>query len=688
MLEAHLPFKCCVITTALLCNFSTLAQTAKDIEVISVTSRYWQESLLVTPQSVSTYLQNERYGDLRQLDIQTSNVRIEQSSVQSRIAMRGSSGYDTSLQQPVGIYVNDVALPLGGYQLPALFNMQRVEVIKGPAGDLYGRHSAAGLVKFVNQSPSNEFIASMKLSSGVTDGADGNQPSSVFIGKISGPVISDDSASAIAIRLERNNGPQLNLLNDSNNGGELTSRAIALGIDTQITDDTSLAWRSNLNRKESGKANMRYSTGSFSTPRFTTNYNTHTFEDTDSDIHSLRIDRQFADIRFSAITGITNYSNRFNADLDLTPAPIPASIMAMDDDMISQEFRWQTTESNAVRWLAGLYWYNEDTDIDFALGGSAMLPRAQRVTTIEQSGVAAFGQLDVTLNSLWQVTMGLRAERIKKVATQHFNGVISRDYSADLSHTVWLPKVSLSYALSEHDNLYFSYAKGYLPAGYNYASAQNVASFTYRDETTNNAEFGYKASLLDERLTIASSLFYIQTKDKQINDLTPGFVQIISNAAQASSRGVELDIKYHFTSQLSGFVNIGTMEAKADEYRVNTFNGTGFVMRNLKGNDLPMAPQFTYAAGLNYSSDSGWFANLAVSGSDDYYFDANNLLQQPSHTVVDLGLGYQFDQVSVALVADNVFDEEIHSRSVQTNAGIVVEDTRVRYIGLNVNVQW
>lgn len=683
-----LPFKLCALASALLCSLGALAQSSKDIEVISVTSRYWQEPLIKSPQSVTTYQQNERYGDLRQLDYRATNVRIEQSSVQTRIAMRGSSGYDTSLQQPVGIYFNDVALPLGGYQLPALFNLQQVEVIKGPAGDLYGRHSAAGLVKFVNQAPQETSAASLQLSSGMTDGGDGNQPSTVVMTKVTGPVVSDRSAASVALRFEESRGPQLNILNNANDGGELSNHSVAIGFEAQLGIKTSMTWRSNLNRNETGKASMRYLTGHFSTPRFITNYNTNTIEETDSDIHSMRIDHTFSDVVFTSITGGTHYSNAFTTDLDLTPAPIPPSIMALTDDMISQEFRWQSEQIDSVKWLAGVYFFKEDTDVDFALGGSAMLPRARRVTAIEQTGFAGFGQINISLDHQWQLTMGLRAERIKKDAKQTFNGVFNRDYMADLSHTVWLPKLSVSYALSSQDNLYFSYARGYLPAGFNYASAQNLESFTYRDESTDNVEFGYKAALLDEQLTIASSMFYIKTKDKQINDLMPGFVQIISNAAQASSYGVELDIDYRINSQLSTFVRVGTMNAKADEYKINVFNGTEFSTRDLKGNSLPMAPQFTYAVGIDYTNDNGWFAHLVVSGSDDYFFDANNRLKQPSSKVVDAGVGYHFESFSLSLVADNLFDEAIYNRSVQTNAGVVVEDTQARYVGLNLNVQW
>ncbi|WP_260260765.1 TonB-dependent receptor [Vibrio intestinalis] len=688
MILPRLPFALTAISSAfLVANIAQAEQSADETYV--VTARHWQEPTLLVPASVENMEIEERKASLETLEQQTSNVRVEQSSVQTRVAIRGSTGYDTSLQQPVGYYLDDIALPLGGTQLPVLFNLESVEVIKGPQGDLYGRHSEAGVVKLQSKSPTWQTSVTAQLSSGITDGANDYQPSNVLILRGSNTLITDTLAGSVAIRAEQTTGPQINLLDGNEEGGKQDNFSGAIGFDGVIGENTEWQWRSHISRQKLGKAQMRYLTGLAATERFTTNYNSDSFENRDSDIHSLRINRDWNGLTFTSITGGTLFKRDFSTDLDLTPAPIPSTEMDMQDEMLSQEFRLTNEpESQDLRWLAGLYLYQQDSDIDFTIGGSMMMPRSQRITHIEQSGIAGFGQLEWQFQPNWALTLGLRAEHINKSGKQQINGLFTSDYQADLDHTIWLPKASLSYQLSSLSQLYFTAAQGYLPAGYNYASAQNLASFTYDEEKSTNLELGYKALLLNNKLSLSGALFHIETKDKQITDLQPGFIQTISNAAQTTSYGFELAADYQWNQALNSFIRLGSMKTESDQYIVHSFNGSGFVANDLAGNELPLAPEFTYSLGLEYLTQQGWFARIIGSGSSEYYFDSANTLTHPSYFTLDAEIGYQFSQLSIAFNVDNAFDEHRYSRSVSTPTGIVVEDSHERYFGLTIKMDW
>ena len=682
------PFSLTAISSTILMANSALAEQHTD-ETYVVTARHWQEQSALVPASVESVDIDERKANLEPLESQSSHVRVEQSSVQTRIAIRGSSGYDTSLQQPVGYYLDDIVLPLGGTQLPVSFNIESVEIIKGPQGDLYGRHSQAGVVKLRSLSPSWQPSAMVQLSAGVTDGANGHKPSSVLVARGSNTLIDESLAGSIAIRAEQTKGPQTNQFNGSNDGGELGSISGVVGLDGFLEADTEWQWRSHIHQQKMGKAQMRYLTGAAATERFTTNYNSDSRENRNSDVHALRIDHHWEGLTVTSITGGTVFDRDFLTDLDLTPTPIPATELDMRDAMLSQELRLTNDpSSNGFRWLAGLYAYQQDSDIDFIIGGSMMMPRSQRITQIEQSGLAGFGQLEWQFQPNWALTFGLRAEHINKHGTQQFKGGSSSDYRADLGHTIWLPKASLSYRFTRQSQAYFSAAQGYVPAGYNYASAQNLASFTYREEKSTNLEVGYKALLLGDKLSLSAALFHIETKDKQITDLLPGFVQTISNAARTTSYGAEFGADYQWSQSIKGFTRMGTMKAQADQYVVHRFNGTGFVASDLAGNDLPLAPKFSYSLGLEYASQYGWFAKIVGSGSSEYYFDSANTLAHPSYFAVDTELGYQFSHLSIAFNVENAFDGLRYSRSVSTPAGIVVEDSHERYFGLTAKLDW
>ncbi|WP_087023164.1 TonB-dependent receptor [Thaumasiovibrio subtropicus] len=658
-------------------------------ETYIVTARHWQEPTLMIPASIDTVNVEDRKASPETLEQQVSNVRVEHSSVQTQVAIRGSTGYNTSLQQPVGYYLDDIALPLGGTQLPPLFNFESITVIKGPQGDLYGRHSQAGVIKLTSQSPDWQPRATAQLSSGITQGAKDDQPSHVLAVRGSNTLMDDVLAGSIAIRAEHTSGPQYNLFDDNKQSGKQENVAANISFDGIIGSNTQWQWRSHSSRLEMGKAQMRYLTGLAATPRFTTNYNSNSVEHRDTDIHSLRIDHDWQGLTLTSISGGTVFRRDFTTDLDLTPAPMPPTVMTLKDNMLSQELRLTNAPSSETfRWLVGAYLFQQDSDIDFTIGGSQMMPRTQRITAIAQSGIAAFGQVEWQLQPDWALTLGLRAERINKQGHQRFYSIAANQYQADLDHTIWLPKTSLRYQFSPTSQVYLSAAQGYLPAGFNYASAQNLASFTYDEETSTNIELGYKALLLKDRLQFSGAIFHITTQDKQITDLQPGFVQTISNAAKTTSYGAELSADYRWYNAISSFARLGAMTAEADQYIVHTFNGSGFVSQDLAGNDLPLAPALTYAVGIEYRPQQGWFARLVGSGSSKYYFDSANTLSHPSYFTLDAELGYQFSHASLALNIDNAFDELRYSRSVSTPQGVVVEDSHERYFGLTVKMDW
>lgn len=680
-----------LIALALLANYQPLLDATDDNEIILVTTRHWQEPVVDVPATTEIFNVESRLANLSRLDQQLTNVKIEASSVQTRVSIRGNLGYDSSLQQPIGFYVDNVALPLGGSQLPVLYNIAPVEVYKGPFGDLYGRHSEGGLIKVTSLAPTWETEGSYHFSSGVTDGANGHQPSSVIGLSVTTPLIKDQLATVMSLRYEKAQGTQVNQYNNEDDAGDLESIAGSIGFDIFLGTATEVTWRSHLSRQDSGKAGLRYLTGAAATPRYTINYDTQTFDNKDSDIHSLTLVNTQDDFTITATTGYTRYSNHFNADLDLTAYPVPATLMALKDDMLSQEIRLSSiedTKTSSSRWTLGVYLYDQDTDSDFTIGGSAMLARAQRITQITQQGQAIFGQIDWQVGANWTANLGMRYERVNKRGEQEFNSTQSANYQVSIDNSMWLPKASIHYQLDKDQNVYFAIASGYVPGGYNHTFAQNAASFTFDKETSINVELGYKAYLLNNQLLLTTAVFSSETQDKQIVDIQPGFITAISNAAKTSAKGAELNLNYQYSDNVSSFLHLGVMHATADEYLVTSYNGTGFVTNDLNGNRLTLSPDISYSLGVNYQTQSGWFGQLVVSGSGKYYFDAANQLPQSAYTVVDANIGYAFENIRLSLSIDNLTDEEIYSRSVSTSSGIVVEDTRARYLGLNLTGNW
>lgn len=690
-------------TTALVIStpsFFVHAAEEQATEAMTVTARLWEERPVDIPASVTvirnTQLQpgfnnsfeNGFENSFDNLDQYVSNVRIEDSSVQKRAVIRGSSSYDTGLLDPVAYYVDGVALPLGGNQLPPIFNVQQVEVVKGPQGALYGRHSESGVVKLKSLSPVFSPAFSLGVSSGVTDGANGKEASYVINVGASNTLVKDKVAGAIALRYEDTKGPFLNKARGDENGGAIDNWLLKTSIDAFISPQTKMAFRSHLERQDAGKSRLRFSNGLNATERFVTNNDIQGSDKKNSAIHSLIFDHRFGNLSFKSITGLTHFKREFQTDLDVTTAPVPATYYDLKDTMLSQEFRIESDWDKGYRWLSGVYLYKQDTDVDFSIGGTPMLRRSTRSTDIDQQGIAGFGQLEFALDDDWDLSIAARLENVKKRGKQTYRGLATQSYTADINSTQFLPKATLSYHINDDALVYASIAKGYTPGGFNYGSAQNLASFTFGAQTSQNLELGYKASLLSDKLNVGATLFQIKTKDKQIVDLMPGFVQSVSNAASAKSYGLELDADYRFSSHLSAYAQVGFMKASAEKYTTNVFRNGAFNAISLSGNALPLSPRVSYAAGLKYDRGQGVFGDLRVKGSGGYYFDAANTIKQAAYTQVDSQIGYHYGDASISLVGENIFDTKVVSRAVNTGMGTVVEDSSPRYFGVKFEVNW
>ncbi|MEM7565385.1 MAG: TonB-dependent receptor, partial [Pseudomonadota bacterium] len=232
----------------------------------------------------------------------------------------------------------------------------------------------------------------------------------------------------------------------------------------------------------------------------------------------------------------------------------------------------------------------------------------------------------------------------------------------------------------ERNLLYLSLAEGYLPGGYNYNTAGSDESLTFEAEHSRLLEIGWKNRHVGNRFTSAVYLYQTTTEDKQIVDLLPGFVQSVSNAGETESYGIEVELGYQVTSALTGYFNLGFQRTEAVEFVANNF-GT---RQNLSGNDLIYAPEHSYSAGLLYDRGLGWFANLHIRASDDYYFDSANMLEQSGFEIIDAEIGYRFKQASISLWFRNLTDEEVASRAINTPTGVVVEDTLPQTTGIKL----
>jgi iron complex outermembrane receptor protein len=200
---------------------------------------------------------------------------------------------------------------MGGIQLPALFNIQTVEVIKGPQGALYGRNSEAGVINVYSLSPDWQPSIATNIQFGVADGADSYAPAKTASVRVSNSLVDNYLAGSLALRYETNQGPFLNLADSDDEAGSLENLQLSSALEMQISPVSELYFRSYLAKNNKGKSQLRFSNGANKTERFVNNYDTDTFDNNTSYIHSLTFNYDMDDVRFVSVTDLTKFSRDF-----------------------------------------------------------------------------------------------------------------------------------------------------------------------------------------------------------------------------------------------------------------------------------------------------------------------------------------------------------------------------------------
>ncbi|WP_028293620.1 TonB-dependent receptor [Oceanobacter kriegii] len=679
-----------VMATSATQMWATTSDDAVIPEVV-VQARYWQEAPADVPDTVNVIDSEESDQGIAALAAFAPNVRIEDSSVQTRVVVRGSGGFDTGLYEPVAYYYDGVALPLGGSQLPALDNARQIELVKGPQGSLYGRNSEAGVIKVYSQQPSAQSHFQAQLNSGQLSGADGDAAHQLINLGASGELVADAIQGSIGLSWQDSQGPNLNEVTDDNESGSQDRRTLNAGLKFLTGSAGHVQFNTLMESRRDGKGRLRYDTGMMATDRYTTNYNTDSHDDRTSRIHSINVVQQLGNLKLEAVTGLTRFDRDFVQDLDLNAMASYYSELDLQDRMLSQEMRL-SSEQGDLKWLAGLYAFKEHTDVYFEQ--AAMVPQA-RTTDIKQRGVALFGQAELALTSALKVGFGLRGEKLTQQGdqTRLINGFES-SYGDDSKSTTWLPKVFASYALADDRSVYLSYAKGYMPGGYNYTGAGSADTLVYDKETSRNLEAGFKLASLDQRLNLQASVFHIATRDKQVTDVSQDFSFHTSNAASVVSQGAEVAAEYRFENDWSLKGQLGYLNTEAEDYEVSGLVNYNLVAQDYSGNDLPYAPKASYGLTAQYDPYYGFFASVNLHGSSEYYFDSANSIKQDGYRMIDADLGYRFTesqlgQLEVALVATNLTNEEVFERAVTVSGvGVAVEDKAPRYIGVRIGADF
>ncbi|WP_028766964.1 TonB-dependent receptor [Shewanella fidelis] len=639
-----------------------------EIEVMVVTSDFRGSALEKMPSSVTVIDQQqiEDQGAQHFEDILNTIANFNWSGGSSRpkyFQIRGvgeQEEYQGAPNSSVGFVVDDIDLS-GLGMASSMYDLQQVEVLRGPQGTRYGANALAGLIYLKSNDPTDVFEHGAEVSFG-----DDNLKT--FSGFSSGPVTgSGNLLYRVSLQQHQQDGYRDNLYlgrSDTNNRDEFTGRA---KLRWYATDDLEIDLTVLHANYDNGYDVWTLDNNGFDTltdapgeDKQKTTGSSLKFTYTGADSFQVTSLTSFAqsDTRHNYDGDWANPDYWGSRDCDGAPCEYEYNWDKQGErKTITQEFRLSSTEAGRIfadstDWLVGIY------GMDLQEDNHTVDSYSQLTAEYRAKNYALFGQLDSDLGANYALSVGLRVERRDSDYSD------SAGDAFEPSETMWGGHIALSKALSDEHESYIRVARGYKAGGFNMSLPVELADKKeYDTEILYNYEIGLKSTWLDGAANTNLAIFFMDRQDQQVaasqQSTVPGeegnFILFTENAGSSHNYGAELDGNWYATDNLQLYGSVGWLETAYGDYQYEDKYG-GIV--DLSGRELAHSPNFTFSLGATYRSDNGWFANVNASGKSDFYYSDSNESKSDAYHIFNAKIGYEADIWSAYLWGRNLFDEQ------------------------------
>lgn len=634
---------------------ASLAYPAEFIEELIVEGGFRHTQVDQLPGSVSVIRPEEGAAVANHLDEvlgRVANVNFAAGASRGRyIQIRGvgeRGQFIEPLNPSVGLVVDGVDLS-GIGTVATLYDVQQVEVFRGPQGTLYGANALAGLINVVTPSPTSSLTTSVRLDAGDYGSRDAGAV-------VSGPM-SENSGFRISVHKHVDDGFVENefLNDDTNSRDELSVRA------KFRWESGTTGWRLSLGQIDVGNG---YDAFSLDNDRNT--LSDEPGEDSQETTYaSLAADFRFWDrATLQSSVGFVDSDIVYGYDEDWTFAGFdPAGYTSTD--LYARDVETLTVEARLISnpgeglwdgtldWVAGVYSLTQDVGLQRTYTFLA----DQFVSDFAVDRLALYGELSYSLAHDLNLTLGTRLERHESTYDDSFDVAFTpRD---DLyGGRLLVEKVTANNAL-----VYAAISRGYKTGGFNANGSLDADLREFADEGLWNFEVGYKGGFLRDTLGLNVVLFRMQREDVQIStsiervrsDGSVEFIEYTGNAAEGYNQGVELDVDWQASTNLTLFAQVGLLDTEFSDYAA--VGGP-----DLDGRSQAHAPNYQFYVGGEYLFADGWFARLELEGKDDFYFSNSHGQKSQAYQLLNAAVGYAAPNWSLRLWGRNLNDEDYFVR--------------------------
>ncbi len=696
---------------ALLSSQAAMAQGDTLLEEIIVTARKREENVLEIPESLTTFtgsmVESANINGLEDIGLLVPNLWMSRRlDGYPNVSIRSLGGFGNT--QGAGFYLDDVQL--FGDASSRFGNFERIEVLKGPQGILYGGANIGGAVKFVTRRPDPEaFSGRVKAKAGEDNYYDGEVELNVPLGNdwalaLFGFAMTDDSY------LVNPNTPRLNggVPNNDPDVGHTEKYGVRAALAGDISEQLSLYATLRYNEYD-GPNNIwnREMSGDLNhTNVIDTSYNAGHQRETVAG--SIELTYDFGNFDATYLTSYTDTDSYRETDLDIDQEFVLDLTRSWPVEVWTQELRFTSTDDSPLQWQAGAYYLDwkrhKFGELPVPLGfcyfldnacedsltppyysefhGYQIPPSGDEEVIIavvpfenlreKREQIAGFANLSYRIGNM-EIGGGVRIDRWEFDATNHDSST-----SGSQSNTEVLGRASVSMFFDEDRSMVYAlFSQGFEPGSFNAFNLEGEnALFDIEKEEATQVEIGYKGRLLDDRLLLTLAGFYIDYEGRQFelqtkSPVTGTVLEGIFNIGDSEQWGLEGDMLLSMHENWTVSAGFGYVDAE-------WVSGTQFVtpsdyLSELSGRRPPNTVKWSATAALDYdqqlNDDMRLFGRLQLrykgnastnaqlwdSPGDDFPFWKN-----PDFTVVDLGAGVEWNNWEFGIHVENLFDEEYY----------------------------
>ena len=605
------------------------------------------------------------------------------------IYLRGIGTKDFSIGSDigVGIYVDDVYIGRTGAMFVDLFDLERIEVLRGPQGTLFGRNTIGGAIQLISKQPTTEFESQQLIRIGNFDLYN-------LTGSLSGPIVEDRLLGRLSYNFKDRDGYSKNVFNDdrladaesvSGSGSLLflPTNTLSFQVNADFHKDrpAAIAYKPEITNPIAGTG-ITVSDPPFNHIEPISNFKVNHGDIKTSDKRDILgfSGRLHWDIDNLSLESITSF-RKLNIDLIDNPDGLDLELLDLlqktKQEQYSQEIRLSNTKISDFEWIAGLYFFKEkssETATVLSQDFDLLLPAdnysASNISKANAQNLAIFGDGTYKFTRTISASVGLRySYEEKRFELQRVNngtdGVLYTSLPKHRDNENWdafTPKIGIQFVPSNQFFWYGSISRGFKSGGYNSLQLGETFQGPFDPEFVTAYELGLKSKWLENRLHVNVAAFYNDHTDMQIQTIVGNHPEI-SNAAEAREYGFELEVFYRPIRKLDINCNLAVLETEFIEF-INAELPTGI---DVSGERLIRAPKFSSNLAIQYTIPISKFGKFILHS--DYQYQSRIFFTETNEKILSQKGFHNFNgkatyfsengRFSIGIFGKNLTDEEI-----------------------------